>query len=472
MYWWMRHFFTEDVSPATHPLIELERRASWVGLALVLQALNEIQAAWYLPYVHWLRPYVQLIPFFLILGSFIAMWQAFRPITLKQQAQDMQKHPSRGLQILLVLALLTIIGGGIELGRVAIMCFQPPRYSNDGATLDSNAATLLLQGRNPYTDSNMVDIARHYPILPNWTTPLRVGQFAHQISYPNSVELRTVLDTDLKAGKTPEFESKVSYPALSFLTLVPVIWLHLPNVIPFYLASYLLLVFLGWKFARPELRPWLLVFSMTNVPMWSSVFGGNLDIFYSILILMVWLLRERTWASSLFLGLALATKQIAWFFIPFYIILIWRSYGFREIAFRLLIAGSIGLIINLPFILWNPSAWLTGILTPIADPMFPLGAGLVGLGFTPFLPVFPPFVYSILEALALLLSIAWYWRLCKEHPESVMLLAVLPLFFAWRSLPSYFYCSAFLLFMLLAAKVNNRSTDLAGKVLRVSSQGE
>src|SRR6266851_4207764 len=35
---------------------------------------------------------------------------------------------------------------------------------------------------------------------------------------------------------------------------------------------------------------------------------------------------------------------------------------------------------------------------------------------------------------------------------SAMLLAVLPLFFAWRSLPSYFYCAAFPLFILLATK--------------------
>jgi hypothetical protein len=34
-----------------------------------------------------------------------------------------------------------------------------------------------------------------------------------------------------------------------------------------------------------------------------------------------------------------------------------------------------------------------------------------------------------------------------------MLLAVIPLFFTWRSLPSYFYCTAFPLFMLLNARI-------------------
>ncbi len=34
-----------------------------------------------------------------------------------------------------------------------------------------------------------------------------------------------------------------------------------------------------------------------------------------------------------------------------------------------------------------------------------------------------------------------------------MLLAVLPLFFAWRSLASYFYCAAYPIFILMAAQV-------------------
>ncbi len=58
----------------------------------------------------------------------------------------------------------------------------------------------------------------------------------------------------------------------------------------------------------------------------------------------------------------------------------------------------------------------------------------------------------MLEAIAMLGSLVWYWRICRKHPEAVMLLAVIPLFFAWRSLPSYFYCAAFPLFILMVAR--------------------
>src|SRR5258708_20794453 len=71
---WMRYFYTEDLSPDNHPLIELQRRATWVGLAVILQALNEIPHPFYIPpHVPFLKPWQGGIPFVLILGSFIAL---------------------------------------------------------------------------------------------------------------------------------------------------------------------------------------------------------------------------------------------------------------------------------------------------------------------------------------------------------------------------------------------------------------
>ncbi len=443
----MRYFFTEDVSPDNRLVVEMQRRATWIGLALLLQALNEIAHEWYFSL---LNPFGSLIPLILILGSFYAIWMAFRPA--RKQALYTQKHPTRLQRILLVSTLLLTIAGGIELGRGIWMSFLPPQFSNDGTSLDTNAAILLIEGHNPYTDSNMIDLARRFPIQPDWTTPLRTGQFKNRIDYPSMSDLQSVLDTDLRAKSMPEFEAKVSYPVLSFLTLVPFALLKDYNVLPFYMLSYLAMVAIGWKLARRELRPWVLLLALANVPMWTSTVGGNLDVFSMLLVVLAWFLRERRWSSALILGLALATKQTAWFFIPFYAILLFRQHGFKETLYRLTIAGSIFFVCNLPFILWNPQAWVAGILAPLDPLMFPMGVGIVGLSVTHLIPYLPQHVYTALEAVAMLASLTWYWRICRKHPEAVMLLAVIPLFFAWRSLPSYFYCAAFPLFILMAAK--------------------
>jgi len=459
MWRWMRHFFSEDISPDNQTVIELQRCATWIGIAVILQALNEIPSKYYLPFVPFLKPWSGIIPFVLVLGSLVAMWMALRITTYKQQTRQSsssslhRERPHRWQRIVLVCVVLTSIAGGILFGwSIVLSFFMPPQYSNDGTSLDTNAAMLLVQGHNPYTDSNIISIVRKFSIEPHWTTPLRVGQFANRLAYPSTYELRSVMDTDLKAGHAPEFESKVSYPALSFLTLVPFISLNIFNVLAFYLICYLVLVAIAWKVARPELRPWVLLLSMANVSMWSSVVGGNLDIFIILLIVVAWLLRERGWWSALFLGLALASKQISWFFIPFYAMMVWRQYNFMEAARRLIIAGGVALAFNIPFILWNPYAWLAGVMAPMSDPMFPMGVGLISLSSTPLLPIFPQMVYNVLELGAMLFALTYYWRLCKKRPEAAMVLAVIPLFFAWRSLSSYFYCAAFPLFILMAAR--------------------
>jgi uncharacterized membrane protein len=453
---WMRHFFTEDISPDNHPIVELQRRACWLGLALIALSLSQIMnAPTIFQGIPFLFALIRCLAFVVLLLSFALAWMAFRPGDLKKQKQHLHSHPRRWQRIALISTLLLTTVGATLCILTIIECLLPPSFSNDGTSLDTNAAQLFLQGRNPYTDSNMLDVARKFQIQPDWTTPLRRGQFGDRLEYPSFTEMESVLDTDLKTGDAPEFESRVSYPALSFLSLVPFVWLNDFNVLPLYFLSYLTLIIIAWKVTRPELRPWILLLAMANVPMWSSTFGGNLDIFYILLIVVAWLLRAHRWRSAIFLGLAIASKQIAWFFIPYYLIMIWRHYNLAESIRRLTIAGCLALIINLPFIIWNPQAWLAGILAPIADPMFPLGLGLIELSVNHVLPFFPSWVYDILEGAAILLALIWYWRLCRKHPEAAMLLAIFPLIFAWRSLPSYFFCAIFPTFILMAAKTHS-----------------
>jgi hypothetical protein len=454
---WIHYFLTEETSPLHRLVVEMQDRAIWICLAVVLQSLSTLDYQWYLSYVPSLLPFGAFIPFILILASFAALYMAFR--SRKQLAPDEeedvnQRHPRRWQRIVLIMMLLSGIGGAVMLGvSIYTSFFEPPQFTNDGTSLDTNAASLLLQGRNPYTDSNILSLVRLFPIQPYWTTPLRQGQLADSLSYPSTWELRSILDTDLKSGSAPEFESKVSYPALSFLTLVPFVGAHDYNVLPLYLLAYLALVAIGWKIARPEMRPLLLLVSLANVGMWNSVVGGNVDLVYLLFIVLSWLVLDQRWWSAIFLGLAVATKQPAWLFIPFYAILVYRRYGMQETIRRLGVAGIIFLAFNLPFMLWNPQAWLSGILAPVADPMFPLGVGLVGLGTTPVFSYLPSSAYTVMEVIALLCCLGWYWRICKALPEAAMLLAFLPLFFAWRSLPSYFYVPALPILILLMARI-------------------
>ncbi len=88
--------------------------------------------------------------------------------------------------------------------------------------------------------------------------------------------------------------------------------------------------------------------------------------------------RDRKWAAVP-LGLALATKQIAWFFTPFWVIAVFTERGWRAAARDLAIAAGILAVTNLPFIVHDAQGWTRGIVTPAVEPMFARGAGLIFL---------------------------------------------------------------------------------------------
>ena len=205
-YRWMRYFFTEDQSAQSRPIIALQQRAPWIALALLLQSANEISHDYY----SFLGPFSSLIPLALFLGSFYALWMAIRPAKSGQEAQraTLQQQPRLWQRIVLTLTLLLTIGGAAELGFTVVNSFMPPVFTNDGTSLDTNAAILLMQGRNPYTDLNLPELLRRFYIIPTWTTPLRQGQFANRLDYPSDAQLQSILNTSLKAGDVPEFELK------------------------------------------------------------------------------------------------------------------------------------------------------------------------------------------------------------------------------------------------------------------------
>jgi len=80
-----------------------------------------------------------------------------------------------------------------------------------------------------------------------------------------------------------------------------------------------------------------------------------------------------------------------------------------------------------------------GVLAPQVDPMFPLGNGLIRLSLAGVLPLAPSALYLALELLAIVACIFVYLRWRNAGTGMGFALAVMPLWFAWRSLTTYFY---------------------------------
>jgi hypothetical protein len=318
---------------------------------------------------------------------------------------------------------------------------------NDATALNQQASQTLLEGENPYKKSNIISAAEEFKVSTDYLTPLKQGDFAQVFPYPTNEQMDEILSRAETSTGTPplEFESKVSYPAGSFLFQAPFVALGLKDIRWFYLLCAIAMVaVIFWK-APKNLRPLVIIAFLTNLVLWNLIGTGQTDTLYILFILLGWIFRRQLLLSALFMGLAATTKQIAWLFILFYLILILRESGWKRVAQSLGVIAFTFIATNLPFIFSAPQAWMQGVLAPILDPMFPKGAGIVAFSIAGILPP-NSLLFTLIEVIVLMSAMVWYYFNCRKYPQAGLLLAVLPLFFAWRSFSLYFYFASLLVF--------------------------
>ncbi|MFQ6015041.1 MAG: glycosyltransferase 87 family protein [Anaerolineae bacterium] len=217
-------------------------------------------------------------------------------------------------------------------------------YMHDGAIQTEEAAKLLVAGKNPYTAS--------YRDTPMADWPFQEGEVTRN-------------------------------PALEHAIYLPFLFLF---SVPFYLASQAalgwydqrlvyLMLFLGslWLALRlPRRREGklsLAAFLALNPLMVPFLMEGRNDVFILFwLLLSTYLLgRGRLRSSALALGIACATKQTAWLFLPFYLAHLLRRRApwqgtwerLRPALGPLLLAAA---VLVLPFLLWSPHDFLQDTL--------------------------------------------------------------------------------------------------------------
>jgi uncharacterized membrane protein len=218
---------------------------------------------------------------------------------------------------------------------------------------------------------------------------------------------------------------------------VPFLWAGVPNILLLnLLISVGALVWIAWQ-APAAWRLAALFCAGTGFCIVYSL-PVDTEIVCIALLLAAWHLRERAWVAPVLLGLACAFKQYSWLFVPFIILDIWLTQGGRA-ALRWLGVGLAAFLLpNLPFIILSPSAWLRSLFLPVSEPLFPQGIGIMSLSLGHLLPYGPPALYSTLEVLAFAGLLWLQLRYHRQLGDAVLLLAVVPLFFAFRSPPNYF----------------------------------
>src|SRR5256886_16938220 len=254
-------------------------------------------------------------------------------------------------------------------------------YHNDAIALNECAARLALQGRDPYTDLDVFACYQRLDLGPDRTTPLKQGAFADVVIYPSDDQMDRVWDERVKGiGTNEEFVWRPSYPALSFLLLVPAVALGVDTNY-LYVACLLGAMALVVAGAPRALRPFFLTALFGATCLAAFTVGGSSDLLYALPLVIAWMYRERKW-SAVPLGIALATKQIAWFFAPFWIIAVVSERGWRAAARDTAIAAGVFAAAKPPVLLHRSPAGVARRPPPALLPEIRPGPG-PGFPFPP-----------------------------------------------------------------------------------------
>jgi len=336
---------------------------------------------------------------------------------------------------------------------------------NDSTALSHLAAENLLQGKNPYQYSNIIEALVRFSPYPDRVTPLRVGKFADQFPYPSPDRLDQVWQEAIQdPGKiTPEYANSLVYPAGDFLLPAAFMVVGIKDIrITYAILIVLAAAYVTYRLKSPN-RYYFIGALLISLELWNGIANGETGSLVFPFLLLAWfLLKRNSWLSALFMGIAIATKQTAWFFLPFYLIMMYRTYNIKRTMLVTSIAAGIFVVANVPFMVSDLKLWFSSVFTPMNSQMFPLGVGLVTLVTGGIVDIRSPFIFDILEFAVLALGTLWYFRYYNKYSQLGPVLSMFPLFFAWRSLwPYFFYTGIIVLALILdEQQLNTQNSNL------------
>jgi hypothetical protein len=373
-----------------------------------------------------------------------------------------------GLALIAVISTIGIKSIGVDKPKdiaYLMTSFDTMFGYNDATALDHQAAVNLLDGKNPYAVSNIVTATIEYNGATDKLTPLRVGAFADIFPYPTQDQIEQLWQAAQKTPNQipPELESKFDYPAGSFLLAAPFIWLGVGDMrLVFLIFLIPALVYVIFRIPG-RYRLYFIAALIASLELWNSLAAGETGFLTFPFLLLAWVLyRRNLWVSAFFMAIVIATKQVTWFFLPFYLIVIFRTMGWKKVLAAAGIVAGVFIAANIWFFASDPALWLSSIFAPVLDKMFPMGVGIVSLVTGGLVSVQSSIIFNIMEIGVFVLAIVWYFFNCRRYPDTAPVLSVLPLFFAWRSLWGYFFYIDII--VLASILINEYGRQPAGRI--------
>ncbi|MBS2548277.1 hypothetical protein KGQ19_15540 [Catenulispora sp. NL8] len=329
---------------------------------LVYRAITLLGAAGVFWAVFQIFPFQSSAPYtgiYVALGCIAALGVAITAMAAKDV-----RTLNRANHILVATAALGIIcyAVGIILSGIS--------YGTDEEIFVQHSAHLLGQGVNPY-GADLTPAFHRYAMSSQFYTKLLDGTYTHGLDYPAV----PVLLTWAANGIFHDYHTVAFVCSGALVASLLVAYKLLPRDY----RAVATIVCVGYPILMDHARGGvvgiiMLPFLMIAVAGWERIGrGGRLD--------------RRAVIAALCFGVALSVQQLSWMMAPFFVTAIfltrWPEVGakvaFRVTALWAVIAAGTMLVINSPFIIWNPGSWISGVTEPLRQKAIAEGEGMVDI---------------------------------------------------------------------------------------------
>lgn len=313
-------------------------------------------------------------------------------------------------------AVVLLLASGVVNALSIIYIVSPAHLGSDVTLFTRYAALHVLDGVNPYT-----------------------------VSFDGAHALFNHNDYVATPKQNGSYVTTFSYPALSFLFYVPVVWAGLDVRLLGSVLFFPLAVLIIYAVAPQN---WGV---LPILPLYANLtFFNAVVIDFELLWVVPLMLAVLFWyrdsdLSAVWYGIACAVKQNPWLIAPFiFIRFLHEGDTYREGFDAGLryggIAGLIFAVPNLYFVVDAPGAWVDGVLTPILGGGTPLVFYGQGLAILPTTGVFPvtQSAYTLLLLGALAFALLSYILFFEDVKDTLWLVPMVVMFFNYRGSQKYY----------------------------------
>jgi len=354
---------------------------------------------------NWLRGKITTHPevVILIIATYLFAFALFILATVRPL------NPRLG-SIVALLAILFVITASTYV--IAVVEFEGV-YRTDAMALSQQAAKVLLHRDNPYS-TDLLEGLTTFPVDPQFLTLTSTG----------------------------EIITTMNYPALHFLIFLPAVAIGIQDMRFVVLAFEIATLFVIYRKLPVHLKALGLLPILAGSDLAIGFPAGSVTDFLWVLPLVIAAFEiNKSQRAGVAYGLACAVKQIVWLSFPFLLVWQWKSATHdlrKKHSLEFVLCTSLGFLVpNLVFIVWNPHAWIDGVLAPVSAGLVILSQGLSIISQVSGVPL-PPTFYTLCAVTVFAILLLNYYLYFDRVKYALWAFPPLILWFSFRALQTYF----------------------------------